>query len=309
MLGTIGIILNTAINNPSQVFFNKSISSDSPSSTIPFLRAGNLIIIKAKVDTIEGGFILDTGAPRLALNRIYFNHYPASRNGQDNEEGITGHILPACSTTVSQLSFGGIQYNNLEADQVNLAKIEKSKGIKIFGLLGLQLFRQFEMIIDYGQNLIHLRLINGSERNILSVNNTQLSDTSRYTTTSIEIREDRLLIPGKVGGKKLTFMIDTGAESNIINSPLHNIISENIAITSYVTLIGIGDRKIKALYGYMKNMKIGNHDISTLPVLVTKLKNIGLYCNTWIDGMLGFDFLSLQKIGFNFVTGKMYLWK
>jgi hypothetical protein len=25
--------------------------------------------------------------------------------------------------------------------------------------------------------------------------------------------------------------------------------------------------------------------------------------------MLGFDFLSLHKIGFNFVTRKMYIWK
>jgi hypothetical protein len=31
--------------------------------------------------------------------------------------------------------------------------------------------------------------------------------------------------------------------------------------------------------------------------------------NNCLDGMLGFDFLSLHKIGFNFVNRKMYIWK
>lgn len=57
------------------------VTSDTPSCVIPFSRAGNLIVIRAKVDTTEGNFILDTGAPRLILNLTYFRHYPSHASG------------------------------------------------------------------------------------------------------------------------------------------------------------------------------------------------------------------------------------
>ena len=52
------------------------LANDSSSCIIPFSRAGNLIVVKAKADTIEGNFILDTGAPNLVLNIIYFRDNP-----------------------------------------------------------------------------------------------------------------------------------------------------------------------------------------------------------------------------------------
>src|ERR1043165_8521915 len=65
---------------------------DSSSVEIPFIRAGNLILIQAKADTLDGNFILDTGAPKLVLNTTYFREYPSISDHSSNEEsgGITG---------------------------------------------------------------------------------------------------------------------------------------------------------------------------------------------------------------------------
>lgn len=289
-------------------FFDPIVTSDSASCIIPFSRAGNLIIIRARIDTTEGNFILDTGAPNLVLNMTYFRDYPASDESQEGQGGITGSTSTSSSTAVSSLSFGPVKYYKLEADRINLGHIENSKGIKILGLLGLQLFRQFEMIIDYEKNLIHLHLITRKERSLL-FHDPLLKDTSLYHTAPIDILENKLLTSGKMAGKKLTFVIDTGAESNVMDSRLPNKIFENINITGRVTLAGTGSNKIEALYGYMKNISIGNVDINSLPILVTNLEKMCYSYNKCIDGMLGFDFLSLQKIGFNFVTRKMYIWK
>ena len=296
--------------NPPVMQFSRDpvVTSDSASCVIPFSRAGNLIIIKAKVDSTEGNFVLDTGAPYLILNMTYFRDYPASAESQDNPGGITGNVTNTVPTNVSNLSFGPLKYFNLEADRINLGHIENSKGIKILGLLGLQLFKQFEMIIDYGQSVIHLHLIGRKEKSI-SFHNPLLKDTASYSTIPIKIKENKLLIFGNMAGKKLTFVVDTGAESNIMDSRLPNKILENISITSRVILTGTGNDKIEALYGTMKNMKIGHQDIILLPVLVTNLEKMCDSYNECIDGMLGFDFLSLQKIGFNFVKHKMYIWK
>jgi hypothetical protein len=112
-----------------------------------------------------------------------------------------------------------------------------------------------------------------------------------------------------MSGKKLKLIIDCAAESNLLDSRLPNKIFENVVITRRVKLVGAGNKQVDALYGDLKGMKIGNQDIGTLPVLITNLENTCFSYSGCVDGILGFDFLSLHKIGFNFVNRKMYIWK
>ncbi|MEP7377141.1 MAG: retroviral-like aspartic protease family protein [Chitinophagaceae bacterium] len=295
----------TEYNLSRGIYSDPVVTSETPSCIIPFSRAGNLIVIRAKVDTTEGNFILDTGAPKLILNATYFRNYLTSAVNTESG-GITGSVA-ASTVTIPGLSFGPIKYYGVETDLVNLGHIENSKGIKILGLLGMQLFRKFEMIIDYEKNVIHLHLVGKKEA--ATYKNEMLSDTSAYHTIRIRVRENKLLSFGEMAGKKLTFLIDTGAESNVLDSRLSEKIFKNVNITSRVLLAGSGNTKVEALYGDMKNMKLGTLQIESVPVLVTNLEKMCYAFEQCLDGMLGFDFLSLHKIGFNFVTGKMYIWK
>jgi hypothetical protein len=283
------------------------VTSDTPSCVIPFNRVGNLIVIKAKADSVEGNFILDTGAPGLILNMTYFRNYSASSDPETESGGVTGATTASSPTVINKFSMGPVKYFRAEADRINLGHIENSKGIKILGLMGMQLFKRFEMIIDYENNLLYLHLINKKEA--ASYKSQMLKDTSAYNSFDINILEDKLLTYGEMGGKKLMFVIDSGAESNILDSRLPGKIFENVSITGRVILAGTGNRKVEALYGDVSNMKIGGRNMGTLPVLVTNLEKMCFSYNQCIDGMLGFDFLSLHKIGFNFVNRKMYIWK
>lgn len=289
------------------LFPDPIVTSDSVSCTIPFSRAGNLILIKAKADTIEGNFILDTGAPHLVLNITYFRDYPATAITDVEQGGVTGTEQGAFKTTVSKLSFGTINYSNTEADLLNLGHIENSKGVKILGLLGMQLFKQFEMIIDYENNLIHLHLINKKEEK--TYQSELLKDAATYNTLPITIIEDKIIANTELAGKKLRLLIDCGAETNVLDSRLPNKILENVVISRRVMLNGSGTQKVEALYGDIKNLTIGGENIASLPVIITNLEKTCLSYISCIDGILGFDFLSLHKIGFNFVKRKMYIWK
>jgi hypothetical protein len=95
----------------------------------------------------------------------------------------------------------------------------------------------------------------------------------------------------------------------VLDSRLPNAIFEKVAITGRVMLMGAGNKKIEALNGSASDLIIGGQKISALPVLITNLEKTCFSYSGCIDGILGFDFLSLRKIGFNFVTRKMYLWK
>ncbi|HVG42693.1 MAG TPA: pepsin/retropepsin-like aspartic protease family protein, partial [Chitinophagaceae bacterium] len=291
---------------PSSISFNKvrplsldeivSKDAESDSCSIPFTRAGNLILIKAKADTTEGNFILDTGAPNLVLNITYFRDYPSTTTVDAEQTGITGSTPMVVKTSVKKFLLGSQTYSVVEADLVNLGAIENSKGVKILGLLGMELFSKCEMIIDYEKSILYLHWINRKEA--ATYKHDLLKDTSSYRTFPIELTDNRIIAATEIGGKKLKLIIDCAAESNILDSRLPNKIFENVVITGRVKLTGVGNKKVDALYGEMKGLKIGNNEIGNLPVLITNLENTCFAYNGCIDGILGFDFLSLHKIGF-----------
>src|SRR6202012_431573 len=76
---------------------------------VPIKRAGNLIIVEAQVDTLEGNFVLDTGAPYLILNATYFRQLPKI----DDQEagGINGTSPGSFTTYVHNFNILDLQYS------------------------------------------------------------------------------------------------------------------------------------------------------------------------------------------------------
>ena len=284
-----------------------TVPIDSTSCIIPFNRVGNLIVVKAKADSIEGNFILDTGAPGLVLNITYFREYPIVSHHDVEQGTIAGSTSGASQTVIKEFNLGTLQYWRTEADLSNLGQIENAKGIKVLGLLGVELFKQCEMILDFEKNLIYLHRIGKKETS--SYKSELLNDTSQYRVFSIDLKDNRIVTTTQIEGKKLKLAIDCAAESNILDSRLPNKVFENFTVIRRVKLIGPGDKKIDAFYGNLHTMKIGSLNVSDLPVTITNLEYTCFSFGGCVDGVLGFDFLSLHKIGFNFVNRKMYIWK
>src|SRR5438270_12969719 len=96
-----------SVRKISIVSLTENLSSgrdDSTSCIIPFSRAGNLILVQAKADSMEGNFILDTGAPFLVLNLTYFRDYPATVISDGEQSGITGSTPSISQTFIKQLT-------------------------------------------------------------------------------------------------------------------------------------------------------------------------------------------------------------
>ncbi|MFL5811856.1 MAG: aspartyl protease family protein [Flavisolibacter sp.] len=280
---------------------------DSTSCMIPFSKAGNLIVVKGKADTTEGNFILDTGAPYLVLNITYFRDYPSTVIADADRTGLTGSNAGVVQTTVSEFIFGSMHYLRMHADLTNLGHIENTRGIKILGLLGMEMFRQCEMIIDYDKSVIYLHRIAKKEAAVYR--HELLMDTATYSSFPIDIMDNRIIAGAELAGKKLKFVIDCAAESNVLDSRLPNTVFEQVVITRRVMLSGSGDKKVEALYGEVKKIKFGNRVVADLPVLITNLEKTCFSYMGCVDGILGFDFLSMHRVGFNFVNHKMYIWK
>jgi hypothetical protein len=296
---------DTPVSSPSIFFY--TLANDSISCIIPFNRVGNLIVLKAKTDTIEGNFILDTGAPGLVLNITYFRGYPIATQHDGEQASIAGSTNGIQKTSVKELSFGNLQFVRTEADLTNLGQIENARGIRVLGLLGVDLFKQYEMIIDFEKSLIYLHRIGRKEAS--SYKHKLLNDTSAYKTLPFDIKDNRIITTTEAEGRKLKLVIDCAAESSILDSRLPNKFFENVTITRRVKLAGPGNKRIDAFYGSLNKLTIAGLDVSNLPVTITNLEYTCFALGGCVDGVLGFDFLSLHKIGFNFVNRKMYIWK
>jgi hypothetical protein len=292
---------------PVSIFPQSRYDEDSSIGIIPFSRAGNLIIVRAKVDTVEGNFILDTGSPHLVLNITYFRDYPSTHPQSEDKQGITGSVENVLQTTVSSFSFGDLKEYRLNADLVNLGHIENRKGIRILGLIGMELLSKYEMIIDFEKNLIYLHLV--SRKKSSSYQHEMLNDTTAYYSSSIEMKDGRVIVRTEIAGKKIRLIVDSGAETNILDSRLPDNVFDEVTISSRIVLTGIGDKKVEALRGNLSAIIIGGQRAENLPVLITNLEKTCFSYGGCVDGVLGFDFLSLKKIGFNFVKRKMYIWK
>jgi len=274
---------------------------------IPFSRAGNLILLPATIDSVKGNFILDTGAPGLVLNFTYFRNYPISTHSDEKAAGLESMNLDRQTTLIGQLQLDCFTFRNVDADLVNLGHLENAKSVKILGLLGVNLFKRFEMIIDYENNLLYLQHIpkKKSKKGYSSL----LLESSGFQTLNFDLIDNKIITRMWVAGKKLRFILDSGAESNLLDSRLPNVIFENVQVSRRVKLLGTGTGGVDALAGNLDSLKVGDMIFDGLPVLVTNLEKSCLSYVNCTDGILGFDFLSLHKIGFNFVDRKIYIWK
>jgi hypothetical protein len=136
-----------------------------------------------------------------------------------------------------------------------------------------------------------------------------LADESKFTSYPIELRENRILINTRLGKRDLKFAIDYAAETSILDSRLPDKVLDSVEIQGRVLLTGAGSKKVEALSGALSGLRIGNENIPTLPVIITRLENTcfgGMNC---INGVLGYDFISRSIVAINFRKRILYILK
>jgi hypothetical protein len=280
---------------------------DTSNCTIPFNLVGKLIIIQATADTSSGNFILDTGAPGLVLNNTYFRRYPVMVQHNSSRSDVNGTGGQQETTVVPHFQLGTMHYYRMDADMVSLGHIERARGLKIMGLVGVAFFKECEMTIDYVNNLIHLRHITKKEAK--TYQNPVLNDTSRYAAYPIELKSNRILLKMHIGKRDLRFAIDLAAETSILDSRLPDKVLDSVTIEGRILLTGTGTRQVEALSGQLSGLQLGNIKLPLLPVIITHLEYTcfgGMDC---INGVLGYDFLSRNTIVINFRKRILYILK
>jgi len=278
--------------------------SDEPlgnfqSITIPLKRAGHLFLIEARIDDQIGNLIFDTGASGLVLNKTYFRKYASFEKPAGG--GITGSFEKIYRIVVKRIDISGMYYENTVADLTDLGHIENRRGVKILGLFGLTMIKNFEVIFDANNSELHLTRIDKLGNRLTS----EGKDLKFDFTQNVETNHDILLIKGKIGDKMLLFCLDTGAESNVVNSSVSKKVLSTIQINRRSGMSGASERTVEVLYGTMKEFEFGNHQFGNMETVITSLDAISEAYGCSIDGMLGYDFWQKGVFCINFIKNEI----
>ncbi|MBC8046442.1 MAG: aspartyl protease family protein [Fimbriimonadaceae bacterium] len=290
-----------AISSKGETVFDVSYGDPTPQGdfvklTIPLRRVQNLFLIEARIDTLVGNFILDTGAPHLVLNKTYF------RKGKLAEGttfyGITGGGNQVFKTWVDSLIIQDMYFTEIDADLVNLGHIEDARGVKILGLLGADLFLNLEMEIDLQNNVLYLYKIDAIGNRIFTEADT--NKTVADLQIPIQIENNILFINAAAGNKKLRFCLDTGAETNVLSNTVSNKVLAHFSLTNRIALSGSGNPNISVLNGKLDEVIIGDQPFYNMPFVLTNLSYLQTVYDTTINGVLGYDFIARGRVIINF---------
>ncbi len=264
---------------------------DGDEVVIPLVNVGKLLIIEARVDSLVGNFILDTGAPCLVLNRTYFRNYKTVSGYYAG--GINGTLGEAQATDVGTLSFRGISYQDVDADVADLSQIENARNIKILGLMGLNLFKSFEIEIDMRNGLLRLKRCDKKGEPIKPASSTY------DFVNPISIYDNTLFTKCKIAGKTLVFGLDTGAEINALDIESDDEILAKVRITGRSELAGAGDDRVEIILGRLNDFRMGELELLGMQTILTKLGDISDAYGTKLNGVLGYDFLARGRVKIN----------
>lgn len=293
---------------PGKVTFPGAYLSDPEPSgefttlVIPIKRVSNLIILEAKVDTMEGNFVLDTGAPYLVLNQTYFRDYP-HYNDQD-AGGINGDAGTAFRTHVGSLNIAELHYDRLQADVTDLSAIENSRNIKVLGLLGTKLFSKFAITVDLFQNQLYVHKLdkNGEIPVAEELYHDPILKMPFYYANNA------ILFKASVNDNSMWFAFDTGAETNLIDYRQAKKLMPTLQIINRSKLTGIGGSTFEVIYAKFDKLLVGERVFTNNKVIITSLEQMGKAYNHDIDGMLGCDFFGRAVFTINFVKKEFIMY-
>lgn len=267
--------------------------------SIPFKLAGKVIIIPATVNGISGNFILDTGIPHAVLNAAYFDGQKVDR--------IYSSVLsatPKIKATYAQVQLKGLHWNGVYAEVLPLEHLETIKGMPIHGLLGGRMLRNYMLWIDYQQQFIWLEK-NGDEWETsyfpLAPGETVLEHEFRFKNGSPSIYVE-------LGGTSHLFTLDTGAETNVIDTKYQTAFAPFFNLERQKVLTSFTKQADRITSTLIYDMKVMNTKCQ--PMISTFLSLSEWNTSTKgpkVAGILGYEFLHQFRVCIHFKKRMMYL--
>ena len=280
--------------------FPQAAVSDINTIYIPFTLVGQLIMVQAKVDTVTGYFMLDTGSEKLVLNKEYF---AAGTDGRVVAAvGNTGMVGAVVEKRVDSIRLDQLVIHDLNAHLVDLHHIELKKNVRMIGILGYEVYKDFEVFIDFQNRVIVLTRVNKKGIRIDTLAPFEMPSDS----LDFELLHHLIVVKTKINSVKLDMILDSGAELNLVDRKVNRRVLDNFTIIKRVNLLGVGQKQVEVLAGVMNDVACGTQYSQKMNTLLTSLDEINSSFGVNVQGVLGYEFLKTRRVMINYQKRKLY---
>lgn len=281
-------------------YLNNSSNPTNPSPSDGFIGVkevnfeldGGIILVEAVLNHTVQTFVLDSGAPGLILNNFQ------KKGKKELMTGVNGTV-EAFAVTIENFTWAEISYPKIAATSMDLSHLESMTKRKISGLIGYDLIKDFELLLDYAAQVIQIK----------SVGATFINTSQPVVSFPLLFENHLLVIEAVIGNEKLRLGLDTGAEINLLDDRLSPQIA-NVASEPqpYGKIYGVGERQESAKLIKVALTRVARAAYRQMDYVLTDFSSITDDGTTNIDGILGFPFLSSCKFSIDFKTQQLHVW-
>lgn len=285
------------------IYFTKAEFLNTSTTRIPFKVIDQLIVVEVSILDQEGNFIIDTGSETLILNSTHFK--PTRKYGDNGKQksGVNDEIEDVKEKHLNQLSIKDISFKKLNADVIDLSHIEKTKRIKLLGIIGYSVLKDFEVFIDMHLNQITLTKTD-KKGNLLS---DKVYAEKIVDSIDFKLKKHTIILDAFVGNTKVKFGLDTAAEYNQLNKDSDSEILDYFYPSKELKLTGASGKKKKVLAGKLYRVKLNDSIyFGPMKTVLTNLRKMNAAFGTHLDGILGFEFFAQKRTIINYRKRKLY---
>jgi len=280
----------------------KILKSKEDVIAVPIEMRGKLILVDVLLDGIQRKFILDSGAPKVILNQKYtqVNENDLNRTTISNSKGVNGSVSGLDIIHIEELNFHGISLKDQDVLTLDLSDLEKDYEVEIYGLLGFELIKGYDILFDYDKK----------ELLMLNPNYYETFDKEYYldvakTSAPIVMEGHIPVVEIKVNGKNLAIGLDCGAEVNLIDNDLYQDFANNLENISTDTLSGADRVPRKVIAGEVKQTQIGRKYFQNMETVFSDISHINAGYSIKIDGIMGYELFSKQPTLLSFARKEL----
>ena len=283
--------------------FTKAQRVNKHTTRIPFKLVDRLIVIEGELKGKKGEFIFDTGSEKLLINKVHFPNLVLHDDRISNTSGILDYVDNPIQKRIQNFSLNSLSLYNKTSDLIDLSHVEHSKKIKILGIIGYSILKDYEVFVDLYLNQITLTKTDKQ-------GNTLGKDVyleKIVDSVSFRLKKHAILIDGFINKSKVVFALDSGAEFSQINNRIHKKALKSFYPKGRIILKGASNKSLEVISGNLYRVQLSKTVyFGPMKTILTGFLQINKAFGAKLDGILGHDFFAQKRAIINYKKQKIY---